>query len=284
MRTLEKIIRKKDQLLPFFKENNVELAFLFGSIIESEEPRDIDIAVLFSDYSFNKYIDTYEDLCQVLKTRKIDLVVLNRSNPAIKMEAGTKGKVLFSKSENDAVDFIGSTLFEYEDYAYFKKECLVKLKEMIKEGISMAERKLNSERIEAYLTKLTEACTEIKELEEGVSSYEDFMNDKVKRELGVHYLRIALEAVLDVCRHFLAVKGVSLAKINSTNLIELCGQKGLIPYSFANKIKGMAGMRNAIVHVYWDLNYEAIYKAITESLVDFDEFARKVDEFLEREI
>ncbi|MDI6793271.1 MAG: DUF86 domain-containing protein [bacterium] len=49
-------------------------------------------------------------------------------------------------------------------------------------------------------------------------------------------------------------------------------------------MKGMAGMRNAIVHVYWNLDYQAIYKAVTEKLTDFDEFARRVEEFLEREL
>ncbi|MBU1626271.1 DUF86 domain-containing protein [bacterium] len=284
MKTLERIIRKKDRLLPLFKENNIELAFLFGSIIESEEPRDIDIAVLFSDYSFDKYIDTYEDLCQALKTRKIDLVVLNRSNPAIKMEALLKGETLFPITEEFLDEFGVNTFFEYEDYLRFKKEYLENLKIDIKEGLSVTQRMLNRERIETYLSELREAARKLKELSGRFTSFEEF-NDRIEtRELCVHYLRIALESVLDVCRHFLAVKGVSLAKINSTNLIELCGQKELIPYSFANKIKGMAGMRNAIVHVYWDLSYEAIYKAITESLVDFDEFARKVDKFLEREI
>ena len=101
------------------------------------------------------------------------------------------------------------------------------------------------------------------------------------RELCVHHLRIALESVLDVCRHFLAVKGVSLAELDTTNLIELAGEKGLLEPSFARKIRGMAGMRNAIVHVYWRLDYEAIYRAVTEGLHDLDEFARQVRDYLE---
>ena len=97
----------------------------------------------------------------------------------------------------------------------------------------------------------------------------------------MHYLRIALESVLDICRHFLAVKGVSLAELDTMNLIELAGEKGLLEPSFAHKIRGMAGMHNAIVHVYWRLDYEAIYRAVTEGLRDLDEFARQVRDYLE---
>ena len=99
----------------------------------------------------------------------------------------------------------------------------------------------------------------------------------------VHYLRIALESALDICRHFLAVVGVSLAALETTNLIELAGDKGLLESSFAQRIRGMAGMRNAILHVYWRLDYQAIYRAVTEQLSDFDEFAREVRTYLRNE-
>lgn len=38
----------------------------------------------------------------------------------------------------------------------------------------------------------------------------------------------------------------------------------------------MTGMRNAIVYVYWRLDYRAIYRAIADQLADFDKFARQV--------
>lgn len=40
------------------------------------------------------------------------------------------------------------------------------------------------------------------------------------------------------------------------------------------------GMRNAIVQVYWRLDYQAVYRAVTEELGDFGEFARQVQRYL----
>lgn len=124
---------------------------------------------------------------------------------------------------------------------------------------------------------------ELSKLRKRFSSLEEFMADVDTRELCVHYLRIALESVLDVCRHFLAVKGVGLTEIDTTNIIELSGEKGLIKHDFPQKIKWMAGMRNAIVHVYWRLDYEIIYRATTGKLADFDEFTRQVQNHIKEE-
>ncbi|HIC94036.1 MAG TPA: DUF86 domain-containing protein, partial [Anaerolineae bacterium] len=126
-----------------------------------------------------------------------------------------------------------------------------------------------------------EAVGHLRRLGKRFDSFEAFQADVDTRELCVHYLRIALESVLDICRHFLAVKGVRLAELDTTNLIELAGEKGLLEPSFAHKIRDMAGMRNAIVHVYWRLDYQAIYRAVTEGLYDLDEFARQVRDYLE---
>ena len=79
-----------------------------------------------------------------------------------------------------------------------------------------------------------------------------------------------------------AVVGVSLAELDTTNLIQLIGDKGLLEPTFARRIRGMARMRNAILHTYLRLDYEAIHRAVTEQLDDFDEFARQVRACLRR--
>ena len=171
-------------------------------------------------------------------------------------------------------------LFEYEDYRKFAAEYRRHLNRRCQEGLSVAERRVDRERVEAYLSTLDEAVTQLRRLQGRFDSFEEFQAAVDTRELCVHYLRIALEAVLNICRDFLAVVGVSLAELDTTNLIELAGEKGLLEPAFSHRVRGMAGMRNAIVHVYWRLDYQAIYRAVTEQLVDLDEFARQVRAYL----
>jgi len=143
--------------------------------------------------------------------------------------------------------------------------------------------RLNRDRVEVYLSRMDEAVARLAALRKRFASYEEFEADVDTRELVVHYLRIALECVLDICRHFLAAKGVGMTELDPTKLIELAGDRGLLDPGFARKIRGMAGIRNAIVHVYRVLDYRAIYEAVTQRLGDLDEFARQVKRYVDSE-
>jgi len=247
-----------------------------------EAPRDVDVAVLFDLYSFDRYLALQERLCQALGTRQVDLLVLNRANAVLKLSALLEGIQLYTRDDNQGQDFVVQALFEYDDYRHFKAEYDRQFEQRCQEGLSMSERQLNRERVQILLSQLDEAVARLRVLGQRFVSFEGFYGHVDTRELGVHYLRIALEAVLDVCRHFLAVVGVSLAELDTTNLIQLAGEKGLLEPVFAHRIRGMAGMRNAIVHIYWRLDYEAVYQALTQGLTDLDEFARQVQSYLER--
>jgi uncharacterized protein YutE (UPF0331/DUF86 family)/predicted nucleotidyltransferase len=260
--------------------DGVRLACLFGSVLEGSSARDVDLAVLFREYRFDKYLETLEAACRALGTREVDLVVLNRANPRLKLRALVEGRLVFAEAPTAKIEAIAEALFEYEDYRRFMLQYRYHLDRRCREGLSVVDRKMDEERVEGYLSTLDEAIAQLRRLRERFVSYEEFRSDVDTRELCVHYLRIGLESVLDMCRHFLAVVGVSLTELDTSNLIELAGDKGLLEPAFARRIRGMAGMRNAIVHVYWRLDYQAIYRAVTEELVDFDEFARQVRAYL----
>jgi uncharacterized protein YutE (UPF0331/DUF86 family)/predicted nucleotidyltransferase len=270
------IDRRLQALSSILAEDGVRIACLFGSALKEPVARDVDLAVLFKEYSFEKYLKTLEVACRALETRHVDLVVLNRANVGLKLRALLEGKVLFVETPLAHAEVVAQTLFEYEDDLRFMAQYRHYLDRRCQEGLSVAERKMDRERTERYLSTLDDAVAQLRRLEGKFASFEKFQSDVDTRELCVHYLRIALESVLDICRHFLAVVGVGLSEVETTNLIELAGEKGLLEPAFAQRIRGMAGMRNAIVHVYWRLDYQAIYKAVTDGLADFDDLAQQV--------
>jgi uncharacterized protein YutE (UPF0331/DUF86 family)/predicted nucleotidyltransferase len=269
-----------DEVSRALARDGVRLAYLFGSVLQKPLARDIDLAVLFKEYRFEKYLDTLEAACRALGTRRVDLVVLNRASARLKLQALLEGRLLFAEVPTAQAEAVTEALYEYEDYRQFMIQYRQLLDRRCQEGLSVADRKVDRERVEGYLSTLDEAMIQLRRLGGRFTSFEEFRSDVDTRELCVHYLRIALESALDICRHFLAVVGVSLTELDTTNLIELAGEKGLLESTFAHRIRGMAGMRNAIVHVYWRLDYQAIYQAVTEGLGDFDEFARQVQSYL----
>jgi uncharacterized protein YutE (UPF0331/DUF86 family) len=280
---LANIEGKLKNLAAALAADGVRLACLFGSILEQPSPRDVDLAVWFTEYSFERYLKTLAVTSQALGSDRIDLVVLNRASAPLKLRALLEGRVVYAETKAALAEAVVDALSEYDEYRYFMAQYRPLLDRRCQEGLSVAERNVDRDRVEGHLSALDAAVGQLRRLQSRFTSFEEFRSDVDTRELCVHYLRIALESVLDLCRHFLAVVGVSLAELETTNLIELAGDRGLLEPAFAQRIRGMAGMRNAIVHVYWRLDYQAIHRAVTEELTDLDEFARQVRAYLQRQ-
>lgn len=273
--TLAAVEQCRDTLANAFAAYDVQLACLFGSTIDQPSARDVDLAVWFRSYSFENYVAVYEAACQALGTRQVDIVVLNRLNALLKSRALLTGVVFYAETPTIWTDAVAEALRAYDDDSHFLSHYRLLLDQRCREGLSVAERRLDPLRIESHLSALDEAVGHLQRLRQRFNQFDEFRADVDTRELCVHFLRIALESVLDICRHFLAVVGVSLAEFDTANMIDLAGEKGLLNRPFAQRIRGMVGMRNAIVNVYWRLDYPEIYRVITEQLVDFDEFARQ---------
>jgi len=267
-----------------FKACGVKTAILFGSLAQpTAEGGDLDLAVDGGVDTFETEQVLYERLCRLFRADNIDLVALDRTPFMLRKRVLCGGKVLFEETPGRVQSLIEEVLFAHEDFRYAAGMVEHRLRARLQGGLSVAERRLDAERVKAYLSQLDVSLRKLAELRRSVQSFEDFTADEDRRDLTVHHLRIALECVLDICRHFLAVKGVSLQELDTTNLIELAGGKGLLPAPFAHRIRGMAGMRNAIVHAYVNLNYRAIYEMVLHRLGDVDEFGRHVLRYLERE-
>ena len=62
------------------REDGVRLVCLFGSLAEGQPGRDVDLAVLFHDYDFDRYIEFLELARRTLEADAVDVTVLNRAS------------------------------------------------------------------------------------------------------------------------------------------------------------------------------------------------------------
>jgi uncharacterized protein YutE (UPF0331/DUF86 family)/predicted nucleotidyltransferase len=318
--TRDEVYENLKQLSEIFRKHGVNVAFLFGSVLYDGSSNDLDIGVFFREKkksSMELYSDLYFDLCSIFKADNIDIAILNDTGPAFRFEVISKGNPIYYIDPNDVISFFEATLFKYEDTFNFRRESHRELMESTGEGL-MKERKINIQRVDTFLKNLKEALMDIQRLISQVESIEEFVSPDRKdvRNLSVHHLRIALESVLDISRHIIAVKGFGIADLETENIIDILGKNGVIPYQFSQKIRGMAGMRNAIVHVYpvrnnasllcsgitfqnnsngvecqagisngvyWNLDYGTIFETVKNRLADFEDFARYIMEYVEKD-
>lgn len=119
---LKKYRQKLSQAL---KENNVILAYLFGSEAKGTSHResDVDIGVLFNkkvqsrDY-LKKEGKLIEFFSEIFPEREINIVNLNIASPLLKQVAILEGSLLYQRGDLDRTLFQIQTLHEYEDYLH----------------------------------------------------------------------------------------------------------------------------------------------------------------------
>ena len=98
---------------------------------------------------------------------------------------------------------------------------------------------------------------EFRRLRQRFASFEEFRADVDTRELCVHYLRIALESVLDVCRHFLGAVEVEAMRQYRRELREFPHPRSLRGIETLARMRGMqagyeAAEAFALVRDHWD--------------------------------
>jgi len=109
-------------------------------------------------------------------------------------------------------------------------------------------------------------------------SLKEFLSDKDNYAICEHHLRRALEGVLSLATHILSRLPIEKPKNYTDALIKL-GEAKVIPFEFAQKIKGMAGYRNRLVHLYWEVTPEEIYEKLQE-IRDFEKFCEYILKYL----
>lgn len=93
-----------------------------------------------------------------------------------------------------------------------------------------------------------------------------------------HGLQLCIQLILDIGNHILAEEKVPVT--DYAQIFHELSRLKIIPEDFAQKIKGMAGLRNILVHEYSDLNLDNIVDLLNNRLDDFTTFSEYVMDYL----
>ena len=98
----------------------------------------------------------------------------------------------------------------------------------------------------------------------------------------LHGLQVAIQLVVDISNHILSAGSLAAPADYKAALLEL-GRNRILPTEFADKISGMAGMRNIIVHRYLGIDPQKVFMVVHDDLDDFKTFADYIYDYLRRE-
>ena len=106
----------------FINEQNILLAFLFGSVLtgDQHEESDVDIAVLFKTKPEYNSLSTLINKIEDILHNKVDLGILNDASPVFRMQVISNGELIYVRDSRSRDYFIIKTINEYDDLNYYR--------------------------------------------------------------------------------------------------------------------------------------------------------------------
>jgi uncharacterized protein YutE (UPF0331/DUF86 family) len=121
----------------------------------------------------------------------------------------------------------------------------------------MVISKLNIDKIVKTLSLIQEYILELRTL--SMIEEKEFISDKRNPAAAESYLRRLLEAVFDIARHILA-KTFGFKDLEYKRIAQELGKKGIVDKEYSRILIKMAGYRNRMVHLYYEVGPEELYK------------------------
>jgi predicted nucleotidyltransferase len=129
---LNKIISEIQQLSEEYlnRHTEIEVVYIFGSVAQGQSNvlSDIDFGIIVDRSKIEEHIYPYGykahilgDLMKLLRTNKLDLVILNDAPPLLRHRVLYYGKLIHSIDEKRRIRFQVETINKYNDYKYLSK-------------------------------------------------------------------------------------------------------------------------------------------------------------------
>jgi uncharacterized protein YutE (UPF0331/DUF86 family)/predicted nucleotidyltransferase len=253
-------------------KHQVQGAYLFGSVLQDAAGplSDLDIAVwpppALTDW-FGYYSELYEALCGLFQADNIDLVLLNQAPLSLQRHIVLDGLSILDG--DGAADVEERILARYIDLAGWRQENWDMTWYLACRGAAREVNMINREQVERFVFLIRDAVRELQALKLEEMGLEMYQGDKRTQALSEHYLRIATEALLDLGRHVIVKTGLGVPQ-EYREVGKILREKRVVPTDLGKQIEAMAGMRNILVHLYWDLDYNLLYKTIVNDLDAFE--------------
>lgn len=133
--------------------------------------------------------------------------------------------------------------------------------------------------VKQRLALISQYLAELEELAKMPKS--EFLNIRTAAS-AESFLRRSLEAVFDVGRHILAKNGGANIALEYRGIAQGLADKGIISGKLKDQLVKMAGYRNRMVHLYFQVSDEELYDIIKNNLKDIRSFQKQILEYLSR--
>jgi uncharacterized protein YutE (UPF0331/DUF86 family) len=108
---------------------------------------------------------------------------------------------------------------------------------------------------------------------------ESFLSDPHKRGSAKYSLLVAIEGTIDLANHVIAKNGFRTPE-DYADTFKVLSERGAFDESFTRTLMQMARFRNRLVHIYWEVDNEELYRLIHSHLEDIRQFLKEFGAFI----
>ena len=130
------------------------------------------------------------------------------------------------------------------------------------------------------LRKLREVLRNLEEIRSVPE--EEFVASFRHHWLAERGLQLAAEAAFDIGNHLLAAR-FNVHPANYEDVLRRLAEHGVISRDLQDRLRGLGGFRNVLVHEYLDIDQARVYEYLQTRLSDFDLLADELEAFFARE-
>lgn len=117
------------------------------------------------------------------------------------------------------------------------------------------------------------------ELYQNMVDKKRFLTDPMAQDAILKALEQVTEAMITIATMMIAQHGFRKAESNE-DLFAILAEAKVYPVAFGERLKGLGGFRNILVHDYININLGLVYKNLKRGLPLFKTFARYIAKFI----
>ncbi|WP_243669128.1 DUF86 domain-containing protein [Methanoculleus chikugoensis] len=114
----------------------------------------------------------------------------------------------------------------------------------------------------------------MRELEEALRDWEryrripeeQFLQDRDTQNMIHHAMLLSIQSAIDIATDVIAEERLRKPFTYRETFEVLAGEGGVIPEPLARDLSNLAGFRNVLVHIYWNLDLKQVYAILQHDL------------------
>ncbi|AEM74547.1 type VII toxin-antitoxin system HepT family RNase toxin [Caldicellulosiruptor acetigenus] len=133
-----------------------------------------------------------------------------------------------------------------------------------------------------FLKKYIELLNEISKVD-----FEEYMKSEILKGAAQRYLQVAIETCINIGNRIISIEQTKGKNIKApetyADIFLTLAQLDIINDEFSRKLSQMAKFRNKLVHLYWEIDDNLVYKFLKENLKDFEEYLCCIKKYIQND-